>query len=134
MAFSGRFEAMRAPTTENDTIRVARATIAGPDREDFAQCAPVEEAEDQAGHSQCYAQRTQRPGKVGGSAAAHSTDSSPLFPCPYCHNAARSGLKVLLAYGPAPGDETRHKLAVALVWDAEAFPEFAFFEGELEGE
>ena len=43
-------------------------------------------------------------------------------------------MKVLLAYGPAPRDETGYELAVALVWNAEAFPELAFFEGELEGE
>src|SRR5919107_5651831 len=30
MGFSGRCEAMRAPTTENDTVRVARVSIDGP--------------------------------------------------------------------------------------------------------
>src|SRR5215213_5293709 len=30
MGFSGRCEEMRAPTTENDTVRVARVTIEGP--------------------------------------------------------------------------------------------------------
>src|SRR5918995_6600144 len=29
MEFSGRCEAIKAPTTENDTIRVARATVVG---------------------------------------------------------------------------------------------------------
>jgi hypothetical protein len=43
-------------------------------------------------------------------------------------------MKVLLAYGPALRDEAGHELAVAQVWNAEAFPELAFFEGELEGE
>jgi hypothetical protein len=43
-------------------------------------------------------------------------------------------MKVLLAYGPALRDETRHELAVAAVWNAEAFPELAFFERELESE
>jgi hypothetical protein len=43
-------------------------------------------------------------------------------------------LKVLLAYWPEPWDETGYELAVAAVWNAEAFPELVFFEGELEGE
>src|SRR5215213_10928725 len=77
---------------------------------------------------------TKRPSQPTGG-AAHPSDPSPQFSCPYCHKTTtRSAMKVLLAYGPAPRDKTRHKLAVALVWNAEAFPELAFFEGELEGE
>ena len=34
-------------------------------------------------------------------------------------------MKVLLAYGPELRDETGHQLAVALVWNAEAFSELA---------
>jgi hypothetical protein len=43
-------------------------------------------------------------------------------------------MKVLLVYGPASRDKAGHKLAVMVVLNAEAFPELAFFEGELEGE
>jgi hypothetical protein len=59
----------------------------------------------------------------------------PLSPCPYCHDTTTgSGVEVSLVYGPTPRNETGHELAVATVWNAEAFPELAFFEGELEGE
>jgi pyruvate-formate lyase-activating enzyme len=58
-----------------------------------------------------------------------------LFPCPYCHNTATgSGVEVSLAHGPAPRDETGHELTVATVWNAEALPELAFFQRELEGQ
>ena len=43
-------------------------------------------------------------------------------------------MKILLACRPAPRDEAGHELAVAAVWDAEAFPELTFFQGELESE
>jgi len=44
-----------------------------------------------------------------------------------------SGVEVSPAHGPTPRDETGYQLAVATVWNAEALPELAFFEGELEG-
>jgi hypothetical protein len=77
---------------------------------------------------------TQRPSQPTGG-AAHPSDPSPQFPCPYCHKTTtRSAMKILLAYGSEPRDETGHELAVATVWNAEAFPQLAFFEGQLEGE
>src|SRR5215204_4558081 len=83
MGFSRRCEAIKAPTTENDPIRVARATIERTGgHEDLAQGAPVDEAEDQAGRGQRYAQSTQRPSQPGGAAGAHPTVSSPPFSRP----------------------------------------------------
>src|SRR5215204_2305391 len=65
MGFSRRCEAIKAPTTENDPIRVARATIERTGgHEDLAQDAPVDEAEDQAGRGQRYAQSIQRPSQA----------------------------------------------------------------------
>jgi hypothetical protein len=42
-------------------------------------------------------------------------------------------MEVSLAYGPTPRNETGYELAVAIVWKTEAFPEFTFFQRELEG-
>ena len=47
---------------------------------------------------------------------------------------ADSGMKVSLPHGPTPRDEPGYQLAVAAVGDAEALPEFAFFQGQLESE
>src|SRR5215217_2271985 len=43
-------------------------------------------------------------------------------------------MEVSLLNGPTPRDEAGYELAVAAVWGAKAFPELAFFEGQLEGE
>jgi hypothetical protein len=44
------------------------------------------------------------------------------------------GVEVSLSHVPTPRTEAGYELAVAAVWDAEALPELAFFQGELEGE
>jgi hypothetical protein len=43
-------------------------------------------------------------------------------------------VEVSLVHGPTPRNETGHELTVAAVWNAEALPELAFFEGVLKGE
>jgi hypothetical protein len=47
---------------------------------------------------------------------------------------ADSDVEVSLAHGPTPWDEAGYEFAVAAVGGAEAFPELAFFQGDLEGE
>jgi hypothetical protein len=43
-------------------------------------------------------------------------------------------MQVSLAYRLAVREEAGHELAVTSVWNAEALPELAFFQRELEGE
>jgi hypothetical protein len=44
------------------------------------------------------------------------------------------GVELSLSHGTTPRTEAGNELAVTAVWDAEAPPELAFFQGELEGE
>ena len=56
-------------------------------------------------------------------------------PLPLLHNfVIDSGVEVSLLHGPSPRNETGYELAVSVVWNAEALPELALFQRELEGE
>jgi hypothetical protein len=121
-------------TAGSDQAADCRARCQGKEEADRFDSGVVEDGKHDATSEQGKHKSAHRPSEPGCGAVAYPTDSSALFPCPYCHNTTRSGLKVLLAYRPALRDETGYELAVALVWDAEAFPELAFFQGKLESE
>src|SRR5215203_4170606 len=87
MGFSGRCEAIKAPTTENDTIWVRRMTVVGIPvstisyRVCLLRRLKIRHAPASATHS-----RHSDQGQPRGDASAHLTDPSTLFPCPFCHN------------------------------------------------
>src|SRR5215213_4903968 len=55
------------------------------------------EVEQDREHHEHYAQRPQRPCQPCGGAALHSTDSSTLFHCPFCHNPTLQHYRLLNA-------------------------------------
>src|SRR5215208_3363188 len=94
MRFSGRCEVIKAPTTENDTVRLARVSIDGPQAKKIsARVRPLRRA--RIGVAAASARHTtHRPGKAGGSAPAHSRKDHPLH-----------GERVLSMVSPRPAME-----------------------------